>query len=201
MKAVGTAVRCSSALWNRGECGEEVKKPRVISDEFIYMLESSYTTRPLVGEENDGAIPVEEERRGKYAVRFDPLDGLSIIIDCTASIGSVSAIYKCKDGYASEKDAPRPGNKIVAAGYALYDSATATVLALGYGTAVDGFMSDPTIGEFLSTGPDMKILRKGKIYSIDVSYSYMWDPATAEYIGDLKLGKSYCARIRGVHDC
>lgn len=45
----------------------------------------------------------------------------------------------------NEKDALKPGNQIVAAGYALYGSATMMVLALGRGRGVNGFMLDPVI--------------------------------------------------------
>ena len=38
-----------------------------------------------------------------------------------------------------------PGRQIVAAGYALYGSATMIVLSAGHG--VNGFMLDPSIGE------------------------------------------------------
>ncbi len=44
-------------------------------------------------------------------------------------------------GPASVKDALQPGREIVAAGYALYGSATMVVLSIGNG--VNGFMLDP----------------------------------------------------------
>merc|ERR1712080_196080 len=47
------------------------------------------------------------------------------------------------------------GRQIVAAGYALYGSATMIVLSAGHG--VNGFMLDPSIGEFVLTDPDMKL--------------------------------------------
>lgn len=43
----------------------------------------------------------------------------------------------------SEKDALQAGKNLVAAGYALYGSATMMVLALGKGSGVNGFMLDP----------------------------------------------------------
>ena len=46
--------------------------------------------------------------------------------------------------------------QIVAAGYALYGSATMMVLSTGHG--VNGFMLDPSIGEFVLTDPDMKVM-------------------------------------------
>lgn len=57
------------------------------------MLKSSYTTCVLISEENETVIEVEAERRGKYIVAFDPLDGSSNI-DCLVSIGSIFAIYR-----------------------------------------------------------------------------------------------------------
>ncbi len=45
------------------------------------------------------------------------------------------------EGSASVKDALQPGRSIVAAGYALYGSATMVVLSTGNG--VNGFMLDP----------------------------------------------------------
>ena len=45
------------------------------------------------------------------------------------------------EGAASVEDALQPGRSIVAAGYALYGSATMVVLSTGNG--VNGFMLDP----------------------------------------------------------
>lgn len=55
----------------------------------------------------------------------------------------------------------------MAAGYALYGSATMMVLSLGKGRGVYGFMYDPSLGEFILTDPNMKIPEKGNIYSIN----------------------------------
>ena len=45
---------------------------------------------------------------------------------------------------------------MVAAGYALYGSATMMVISAGHG--VNGFMLDPSIGEFVLTDPEMKVV-------------------------------------------
>ena len=75
-------------------------------------------------EENDNEIEVETERQGRYIVTFDPLDGSSNI-DCLVSIGSIFAIFrKLDDGPVSHRDVMQTGRNIVAAGYALYGSAT-----------------------------------------------------------------------------
>uniref|UniRef100_A0A287D883 Fructose-bisphosphatase 1 n=1 Tax=Ictidomys tridecemlineatus TaxID=43179 RepID=A0A287D883_ICTTR len=70
-----------------------------------------------------------------------PLDGSSNI-DCLVSIGTIFGIYrKQSSGEPSEKDALQPGRNLVAAGYALYGSATMLVLATESG--VNCFMLDP----------------------------------------------------------
>uniref|UniRef100_A0A1I7UKZ8 SSD domain-containing protein n=1 Tax=Caenorhabditis tropicalis TaxID=1561998 RepID=A0A1I7UKZ8_9PELO len=96
--------------------GEEVKKLDVLSNELmINILKSSYTTCLLVSEENDELIEVEEKRRGKYIVTFDPLDGSSNT-DCLVSIGTIFGIYKKNgDGPATVDDVLKPGKEMVAA--------------------------------------------------------------------------------------
>lgn len=68
---------------------------------------------------------------GKYIVAFDPLDGSSNI-DCLVSIGSIFAIMKKDDNtIPTLKDCLLPGKNVVAAGYALYGSATMMVISTG----------------------------------------------------------------------
>jgi len=159
-KAVSAAVRragISNLFGAAGDTnvqGEEVKKLDVLANDlFINMLRSSYASCLLVSEENDNEIEVETERQGKYIVTFDPLDGSSNI-DCLVSIGSIFAIFrKPHEGPLAPGDALQSGRQIVAAGYALYGSATMIVLSTGHG--VNGFMLDPSIGEFVLTDPNM----------------------------------------------
>lgn len=88
---------------------------------------------------------------------------------------------------------------MVAAGYALYGSATAIVIALGEG-GVNGFTYDPAIGEFILTDPDMKIPQRGNIYSLNEGYTHLWDDSLKNYVKDKKdpaKGKPYGARYVG----
>ncbi|VDP08724.1 unnamed protein product [Heligmosomoides polygyrus] len=166
--------------------GEEVKKLDVLSNELmINMLKSSYTTCLLVSEENDDLIEVEKNKRGNYIVTFDPLDGSSNI-DCLVSIGTIFGIYRKKaDGDATLADVLRPGKEMVAAGYALYGSATMVVLTTGDG--VNGFTLDPSIGEFILTHPNMKCKPKGSIYSLNEGYASAWSRGITEYIHSRKV--------------
>ncbi|XP_077537510.1 fructose-1,6-bisphosphatase 1-like [Haemaphysalis longicornis] len=179
--------------------GEEQKTLDVIANDlFINLLKASYTTCLLISEENDTVVEVEADRQGKYIVCFDPLDGSSNI-DCLGAIGSIFAIFrKTGTDKPSPKDALQTGRNVVCAGYALYGSATMVVLGLGKG--VNGFMLDPALGEFILTERDMKIKPRGSIYSINEGYAAAWDPAVTEYVHSKKFppsGKPYAARYTG----
>merc|ERR1719305_2205625 len=141
IKAVSAAVRRAGisqlfgAAGDTNVQGEEVKKLDVLANDlFINMLRSSYASCLLISEENENEIEVETERQGKYIVTFDPLDGSSNI-DCLVSIGSIFAIFKkpSETEPLSPGDALQSGRQIVAAGYALYGSATMMVLSAGHG--------------------------------------------------------------------
>jgi len=186
---------------NTNTTGDDQKKLDVLSDElFINMLKSSYTTCVLGSEEDEEVIIVDKAKRGKYIVCFDPLDGSSNI-DCLVSIGSIFGIWKRETSDDIEptlEDALQPGNKMVCSGYALYGSACMVVLATDSG--VNGFMLDPSIGEFILTDSNMKIKPKGNIYSINEGYTSLWDPATTEFIQNKKYpktGKPYGSRYVG----
>ncbi|KAM9138847.1 fructose-1,6-bisphosphatase isozyme 2 [Pangshura tecta] len=187
VKAISSAVRKAGLAHMYGIAGtvnvtgDEVKKLDVLSNSLVInMLQSSYGTCVLVSEENKDAIITPQDKRGKYVVCFDPLDGSSNI-DCLASIGTIFAIYKkTTEDEPSEKDALQPGRNIVAAGYALYGSATLVALSTGQG--VDCFMLDPALGEFVLVDKDVKIKKKGKIYSINEGYAKYFDPAMTEYL-------------------
>ncbi|XP_021285308.1 fructose-1,6-bisphosphatase, cytosolic isoform X1 [Herrania umbratica] len=160
--------------------GEEQKKLDVLSNEvFIKSLVSSGRTCILVSEEDEEATFVEPSKRGKYCVVFDPLDGSSNI-DCAVSIGTIFGIYMVKDSHEPTlDDVLQPGKHMLAAGYCMYGSSCTLVLSTGEG--VHGFTLDPSLGEFILTHPDIKIPKKGKIYSVNEGNAKNWDGPTAKY--------------------
>eukprot|EP00095_Tigriopus_kingsejongensis_P000114 maker-scaffold265_size231475-snap-gene-1.18 protein:Tk00114 transcript:maker-scaffold265_size231475-snap-gene-1.18-mRNA-1 annotation:"fructose- -bisphosphatase 1" len=203
VKAISAAVRRAGisqlfgAAGNVNVQGEDVKKLDVLSNElFINMLKSSYTCCLLVSEENETVIEIETERQGKYIVTFDPLDGSSNI-DCLVSIGSIFGVFKkTEDQKVDDSLVYRSGRHLVASGYALYGSATMMVVALS--GAVNGFMLDPAIGEFILSDANMSIPSRGKIYSLNEGYENKWSPAIKEYVKSKKEGpKPYGARYIG----
>ncbi|KAL3982651.1 Fructose-16-bisphosphatase 1 [Acanthocheilonema viteae] len=191
IKAISSAVRKAGIVQLTGLAGkqniqgEDVKKLDIISNEYmINMLESSYTTCAMISEENDELIEVAPSKQGKYIVTFDPLDGSSNI-DCLASIGTIFGIYKKQsDNPVSLADLLQSGRNMVAAGYALYGSATMLVLSTGNG--VNGFTLDPSVGEFILTNHQMKIPQKGNIYSTNEGYTSKWSKGIQEYVNTRK---------------
>jgi fructose-1,6-bisphosphatase I len=191
IKAISSAVRKAGIAQLYGIAGstnvqgEEVKKLDVLSNELmINMIESSFTGALLVSEENTDIITIDPSKQGKYIVAFDPLDGSSNI-DCLVSIGTIFAIYrKTTDGPPTVQDALQSGRNLVAAGYALYGSATMIVLCTG--ASVNGFTLDPALGEFVLTHPNLRVKPRGKIYSVNEGYSKFWLKPTIEYVNSKK---------------
>ncbi|XP_071384248.1 fructose-1,6-bisphosphatase 1-like [Centroberyx affinis] len=206
IKAISTAVRKAGIAHLFGIAGstnvtgDQVKKLDILSNDLVInMLKSSFTSCVLVSEEDEKAIIIEPDKRGKYIVCFDPLDGSSNI-DCLVSIGTIFAIYKkTTDDEPTENDALQPGRNLVAAGYALYGSATMLVLSTGQG--VNCFMLDPAIGEFILVDRDVRIKKRGKIYSLNEGYAKYFDPAITEYLQKKKFpqdgSEPYAARYVG----
>ncbi|TVU19544.1 hypothetical protein EJB05_35696, partial [Eragrostis curvula] len=175
------ALTCKCALQ-----GEEQKKLDVLSNEvFVKALVSSGRTCVLVSEENEEAIFVDPALRGKYCVCFDPLDGSSNI-DCGVSIGTIFGIYMIKDkDNVSLKDVLQPGTHMLAAGYCMYGSSCTLVLSTGNG--VNGFTLDPSLGEFILTHPNIKVPKKGKIYSVNEGNAKNWDGPTTKFVEKCKF--------------
>uniref|UniRef100_A0A3Q2V456 Fructose-1,6-bisphosphatase 1 n=2 Tax=Haplochromini TaxID=319058 RepID=A0A3Q2V456_HAPBU len=145
VKAISSAVRKAGIAHLYGIAGstnvtgDQVKKLDILSNDLVInMLKSSFSSCVLVSEENDKAIIVEPDRRGKYIVCFDPLDGSSNI-DCLVSIGTIFAIYK------------------------------------------------KAIGEFILVERDVKMKKRGKIYSLNEGYAKYFDPAVTEYLQNKKF--------------
>lgn len=179
--------------------GEEVKRLDVLSNElFINMLKDSYTTYMMISEENEAVIKIEDDKAGKYLIAFDPLDGSSNI-EASVSIGSIFAVYRHDKTKDNPADLPS-GRSIVAAGYALYGSATVIVLAINDNAHC--FMLDPAIGEFILTEPNICIKPRGNIYSVNEGYHSKWDQAMKNYVQNKKYPseagqKPYSSRYVG----
>lgn len=169
--------------------GDSQKKLDVLANEvFINSLRSSSKCAVLISEEEENAIEIDIPQQGKYIVAFDPLDGSSNI-DANVSIGTIYGIWKRKSEGAktTKEDVLQKGTELVAAGYCVYGSATIMVLCSE--KKVDGYTLDGSIGEFVLTHPNMKIPKRGNIYSINEGNAGVWDEPITKYIQEKKFPK------------
>ncbi|TIA91580.1 hypothetical protein E3P99_00973 [Wallemia hederae] len=180
--------------------GEDQKKLDVLSNEImINSLRASGKTAVLVSEELDDPVFIEEGKRGKYCVTFDPLDGSSNI-DAGVNVGTIFGIYKVRDGSKGEiEDVLQEGSKMVAAGYTMYGASTNLVMTTGSG--VNGYTLDPALGEFILTHENITLPEKGNIYSFNEGNSKFFHEPVNKYLDSIKNpadgSKPYSARYIG----
>ena len=170
--------------------GESVKKLDEFANDIIFRaMDHGGHLCVMASEESDGLIHIPSEyKRGRYVLAFDPLDGSSNI-DVNITIGTIFSVYRrlepneITDGTA--EDLLQPGMKQVCAGYALYGSSTQLVYTTGHG--VDVFTFDPTIGEFLLSHSQVRIPKRGRIYSVNEGNYHRWCRELQQYVNYLKL--------------
>jgi len=168
--------------------GEVVKNLDVFANEtMVAALDHGGHTCVMVSEESENVIPIPEKYPlGKYVVLFDPLDGSSNI-DANVSVGTIFSIYNriSPEGRPGTlEDCLQPGIKQICAGYVIYGSSTMLVYTTGNG--VHGFTLDPSYGEFILSHPNIKIPKKGKIYSVNESNFDYWEQGVRNYISYIK---------------
>jgi fructose-1,6-bisphosphatase I len=169
--------------------GDKVRKIDEYANEVIYLsMLRSGSLCAIISEENDDMIIIpKENKRGKYILAYDPIDG-STNIDVGITIGTTFSLYKRPEPDSKEEvtleEVLQPGYRQEAAGYVLYGSSTILVYTTGNGVNV--FTYDPTIGEFLLTFEKLKIPKQGKFYSCNESYYFQWDKSVQQYIDYLK---------------
>lgn len=183
--------------------GDVVQKLDEFANEiFINVMQKGGHLCVMASEESKGLIEIPEElAKGKYVLVFDPLDGSSNI-DVNVSIGSIFGIFRrvTPGGRGTEEDVLQPGRNLVAAGYVVYGSSTILVYTTGNG--VHGFTLDPSIGEFLLSHENIRIPKKGDIYSVNEGYYERWDENMKKLVNYLKAedkatGRPYKLRYVG----
>src|SRR5699024_3246420 len=153
----GALVNVLGAADSENVQGEKQKKLDIISNEImIEALERNGHIAALASEEMEGIHPMAAERRGRYLLLCDPLDGSSNI-DVNVSVGTIFSILRAPADAREpvEADFLRPGTEQVAAGYCLYGPSAMMVLTTGEGVSM--FTLDRDIGEFLLTREDVAI--------------------------------------------
>lgn len=163
---------------------EEVQKLDMIANETIRRcLGYRGNVGIVASEEDDKPIVIEEGRKGKYIVLFDPLDGSSNI-DVHMPTGTIFSILKRTNSDDLESQVLQPGRKQLAAGYVLYGSST--VMAYTTGNGVHMFTLDPQIGAFVLTHEDVLIPAESKMYSINEGYYDRFPSGYRKYLQRIK---------------
>ena len=184
--------------------GEDVKKLDVFAHRMLFnAMDHGGHLCVMASEEEEDIIHIPKKFKvGKYVLLFDPLDGSSNI-DANISIGTIFSIYNrvSPDGEPGTlEDCLQEGFKQVAAGYIVYGSSTILVYTAGHG--VHSFTLDPSFGEFLLSQENIRIPKKGNIYSINEGNYLYWHPGLKKYIKwlqeeDIASKRPYTSRYIG----
>jgi fructose-1,6-bisphosphatase I/sedoheptulose-1,7-bisphosphatase len=195
LNAVATAVKIISNQVSRGALvgtpDDVQKKLGLISNEvMIGETEWAGHLAAMASEEMEDIYPIPEcQRRGKYLLVFDPLDG-SGNIDANISVGTIFSILRSPDPGAQPRAEHflQPGTAQVCAGFALYGPSTMLILTTGDG--VDGFTLDRDIGAFILTHPQLRIPPDCDEFAINASNERFWEPPVRRYISECLAGRT-----------
>ena len=173
---------------------EAVRALDVISNEiFIRVFDTMDVVASLASEEMPDAFYYAGDRRGRYVVVFDPLDGSSNV-EVDGSMGSIFSIHRRADPTAKPcvDDFLQKGTEQVAAGYILYGPSTMFVYTAG--GPVNGFTLDRAIGEFFLTHPEIRIPNGVGSYAVNEANQTKWDDRTQALVERFRSGRTQCGK-------
>lgn len=169
--------------------GEAQKKLDVIANEVLVEAnEWGGQLAAMVSEEMDAPYQIPNRYpKGEFLLLMDPLDGSSNL-DVNISVGTIFSVLRCPDGVTEpdEKAFMQPGNKQLAAGFAVYGAATILVLTVGNGVA--GFTLDRELGSFILTQERILIPEETQEFAINASNARNWEPPVKRYIDECLAG-------------
>lgn len=168
--------------------GEEQKKLDLLANAtMISANEWRGHLAAMASEEMEHILPTD--RRGKYLLTFDPLDGSSNT-DIAMTVGTIFSILRHPDTERAPvaDDFLQPGAQQLCAGYAIYGPNTMLVLTTGNG--VNGFTLDRAIGEFFLTHPGMRIPEETSEFAINMSNERFWFPPMQRYVAECRAGRT-----------
>lgn len=174
--------------------GEVQKKLDVLSNEILLEAnEWGGNLAALASEEMDDPRPTPTHYpSGEYLLLFDPLDGSSNI-DVNISVGTIFSVLRCPKTPAGTYCEPderaflQPGNRQVAAGFAVYGPTTVFVLTVGDGT--HGFTLDRETFTFVLTHPNIRIPQDTREFAINMSNMRRWEAPVKRYIDECLAGE------------
>lgn len=136
--------------------GEDQLALDVLSNQiFVKELEDSHYTSCLASEEMDEICKIPDEKKGKYAVVFDPLDGSSLV-NANMAIGSIFGIYK------TDEIMGKKGDDQVASLIVVYGPRVTLLYTARNG--VHEFILN-AVGEFILSKENIKIEKDAKNFA------------------------------------
>lgn len=122
---------------------------------FVKELEDSHYTACLASEEMDEECKIPPEKKGKYSVVFDPLDGSSLV-NANLAIGSIFGIYE------TDKLIGKKGDDQIAAMIVVYGPRVTLLYTTKNG--VHEFILN-AVGEFILTKENIKVEKDAKNFA------------------------------------
>ncbi|ROR01581.1 class 1 fructose-bisphosphatase [Desulfosoma caldarium] len=183
--------------------GEQVQKLDDYAHRvLVRRLSQSEQLCAMASEEDADIIEIPSTvPHGPYILLMDPLDGSSNI-DVNVSVGTIFSIRRRlhEGGPVTLEEVLRKGTEQVAAGYFIYGSSTMLVYTTGQG--VHGFTLHPALGEFFLSHENIRMPKRGKIFSINEGNYNYWDEGVRRYVDYLKTpdvskGRPYTSRYIG----
>ena len=185
-KALSHAVRNVGILNLNGSTGETNVQGETVQklDDFsnnilMDLCRNSGVCAGYLSEENEDLVTLSAD--GTYIVSIDPLDGSSNI-DIAAPVGTIFSIVPrvTPHGPVTTEDFLQKGEKVVAAGYAIYGSSTILVFSTGKGLHM--FSLDSDDNHYYQTHVDVQIPSNGKIYSLNQGNLSKFEPVSQQFI-------------------
>ena len=187
----GPLTAIGDAVGTQNVQGEAQKKLDVIANEVLVEAnEWGGQLAAMVSEEMDAPYQIPNRYpKGEFLLLMDPLDGSSNL-DVNISVGTIFSVLRCPEGVTEpdEKAFMQPGNKQLAAGFAVYGAATILVLTVGNG--VVGFTLDRELGSFIMTQERIVIPEETQEFAINASNARNWEPPVKRYIEECLAGKT-----------
>lgn len=194
LTAQGALAEVTDKLTQQNVQGETQMKLDVLSNNiFIEALASTHLVAGFVSEEIETAQGLSNSTSAhQFLVNFDPLDGSSNIA-VNGTVGSIFSILNApKNKPTQAVDYLQPGSAQIAAGYALYGSATMLVITIGKGT--HSFTLDINSQDYILSHPDIQIPDITSEFAINCSNERFWEPPMQRYVAECKGGS---AGVRG----
>jgi len=165
--------------------GDDQKELDLLANHILLQALRKAPVAAVASEELDEAVPLEPG--APLLVAIDPLDGSSNI-DANVSIGTIFSILPAPDGgdALGSRAFLQPGDRQLAAGYAIYGPQTALALTAGHGTHI--FTMDRLTGDFRLTAARVRVPRKTREFAINASNRRHWDDPIRIYVDDCLKG-------------